>query len=234
MGTPDRPERPGGTAPHVLVPDVERPALDAADRHHLERVRRLRAGDPVSVTDGRGSWRWCRLGADLEPDGPVAHDPAPEPRLTLAFALVKGGRPELVVQKLTELGVDRIVPFLAERSVVRWDGDRAVRNAERLRRVAHEAVGQSRRTWAPEVGDPVTFADVAALPDSAGAELGGEPPSLRRPTLLVGPEGGWSSAERAALQATVGLARTVLRAETACIAGAAVLGALRSGVVGAR
>jgi 16S rRNA (uracil1498-N3)-methyltransferase len=227
----ERPDRPGGTAPHVVVADVAAPVLEEADRHHLERVRRLRPGDDLSVTDGRGSWRWCRFGPDLEPDGEVAVDPAPTPLVTVAFALVKGERPELVVQKLTELGTDRIIPFVAERSVVRWDPDKADRNAERLRRVAVEASMQSRRTWLPEVAVLTDFAEVSALPGSAAAEMGGGPPSLDRPTLLVGPEGGWSPAERAALGALVGLGPGILRAETAAITGAAVLCALRSGVV---
>lgn len=225
------PDRPGGTAPHVVVADVTAPVLAADDRHHLERVRRLRGGDLLSVTDGAGTWRWCRLGDDLDPAGPVRLDPAPEPPVTVAFALVKGERPELVVQKLTELGVDRIVPFLAERSVVRWVPEKAARNLERLRRVALEAAMQSRRTWLPEVAEVATFDEVAALPGAAGADLDGGPPSLSRPVLLVGPEGGWSPSERSALPAAVGLGPTVLRAETAAITGAALLCALRSGVV---
>lgn len=231
-GARERPPRPGGTAPHVVVPDVDRPELAPGDRHHLERVRRLREGDDLSVTDGRGAWRWCRFGVALEADGEVVHDPAPAPPITVAFALVKGERPELVVQKLTELGVDRIVPFLAERSVVRWEPDKAERNRERLARVALEAAMQSRRTWLPEVAPVTSFDEVVALPGAAGADRDGEPPTLDRPTLLVGPEGGWSPQERAALRSLVGLGPTVLRAETAAITGAAVLCALRSGVVG--
>jgi 16S rRNA (uracil1498-N3)-methyltransferase len=225
------PARPGGTAPHVVVDDVELPVLSVADRHHLERVRRLRAGDPLTVTDGRGRWRWCHLGPDLVPVGDTVHDPEPAPRITVAFALVKGERPELVVQKLTELGVDVIVPFLAERSVVRWDPERADRNAERLRRVAIEAAMQSRRTWLPEVAEVATFAAVAALPGAARADMDGTPPGLDRPTLLIGPEGGWSEEERSAMPAAVGLGPGVLRAETAAITGAVLLCALRSGLV---
>jgi len=228
------PERPGGTAPHLGVDDIDIPVIDADDRHHLEKVRRLRPGDPVSVTDGRGAWRWCRFGPELEADGPVERDPAPDPAITVAFAIVKGERPELVVQKLTELGVDRIVPFVAERSVVRWEPDKAARQAERLRRVAREAAMQSRRTWWPLVDDLGEFADVCRLPGAAGAERGGAPPALSFPTLLVGPEGGWSATERATLPALVGLGPTVLRAETAAISGAALLVGLRSGVVQSR
>ncbi len=232
MGTADElPGRPGGTAPHVVVGDVAALELGGADRHHLERVRRLRTGDLVSVTDGAGRWRWCRFGEELEPAGEVQVDPAPAPPITVAFALVKGERPELVVQKLTELGVDRIVPFLAERSVVRWEPDKAARNLERLRRVALEAAMQSRRTWLPEVAEVAGFDEVRALPGAAGADLDGSHPSLDRPVLLVGPEGGWSPDERAALPGVVGLGPTVLRAETAAITGAALLCALRSGLV---
>ena len=136
-----------------------------------------------------------------------------------------------MVRKLTELGVDRIMPFVADRSIVRWDGDKSDRNAARLRRVAVEASMQCRRTWLPEVADLATFAEVRALPGAAGAERGGAPPSLDRPVLLIGPEGGWSPTERAALPAVVGLADGVLRAETAAITGAGVLCALRSGFV---
>jgi 16S rRNA (uracil1498-N3)-methyltransferase len=225
------PSRPGGTAPHVVVADVAAPVLGEADRHHLDRVRRLRVGDLVSVTDGAGRWRWCRFGDSIEAAGDVRVDPTPSPPITVAFALVKGERPELVVQKLTELGVDRIVPFLAERSVVRWEPDKAARNLERLRRVVLEAAMQSRRTWLPELAEVATFDEVCSLPGAAGADLDGGPPSLERPVLLVGPEGGWSPVERAALPGAVGLGPTVLRAETAAITGAALLCALRSGVV---
>lgn len=231
MGAPAVP-RPGGAAPHVIVGDVDAPVLEAGDRHHLERARRLRSGDALSVTDGEGRWRWCRFGSTLVVDGPVVVDPAPNPPVTVAFALVKGERPELVVQKLTEVGVDRIVPFLAERSVVRWDGARATRHHERLVRVAREATMQCRRSWLPVVDEVTTFEVVAELPGAVAAERDGGPPSLDRPTVLVGPEGGWSREERRRLPASVGFGPTVLRAETAAIVAGATLAGLRAGVVG--
>lgn len=220
-----RPDRPGGTAPHVIVGDVERPELGSSERHHLSRVRRLRQGDPVSVTDGAGRWRWCEFGDELVPVDEVVVDPAPEPRLTVAFALVKGQRPELVVQKLTELGIDVIVPFVAARSVVRWDEARADRNHDRLATVAREAAQQSRRTWFPVV-EPVTdFTSVAGLPGAVQAERGGRPIDGAVSTVLVGPEGGWSPEELCL--PTVGLVGTVLRAETAAIAAAVLLAGRR-------
>ena len=221
----------GSQGPHVLVADVAAPTLDDDDRHHLERVLRLRAGDPLTVGDGAGAWRACRLGSEPDPVGEIQRVTRPTVSLTVAFALIKGGRPEFVVQKLTELGVDAIAPFVAARSIVRWDDDRAARHLERFRRVAREAVMQSRQAWLPTV-DPVTdFATVASLPGAAMADPGGEPVSLGRPTVLVGPEGGWSAEEREVGVPRVALGPAVLRAETAAVAAGALFGALRAGLV---
>ncbi len=212
--------------------DVDAPVLDDPTRHHFERVRRLRAGDELTVGDGAGRHRPVRLGSDLEPAGPVVVEPRPEPPVTVAFALVKGTKPELVVQKLTEVGVDRIVPFVAARSVVRWDDAKAARNAERLAVVAREAAAQSHRSWLPEVGAVATFADVAGLPGAALAHPDGGPLAPSHTTLLIGPEGGWDPEEEATALPRVGLGPTVLRAETAAIVAGALLAARRAGVLG--
>lgn len=216
--------------PWVFVEDVERPTLSPADRHHLERVRRVRTGDAVVVSDGAGRWRDGTLGGagTVDVTGEVQVDERPSPAITVAFALTKGERPELAVQKLTELGADVIAPFTAARSVVRWDAQRADGNVERLRRVAREAAMQCRRSWLPEVTPLGTFATVRALPDAALADAGGKPPKLDRPTILIGPEGGWDDDERACGLPTVGLGPHVLRAETAAMAAAALLGGLRA------
>src|SRR5205823_6066014 len=95
---------------HAFVTDLEHPALAPDDRHHLERALRLRPEEVVTVSDGAGGWRPCRFGTELEPLAPTIREVRLDPRLTVAFAPVKGDRPELVVQKLTELGIDRIVP----------------------------------------------------------------------------------------------------------------------------
>jgi 16S rRNA (uracil1498-N3)-methyltransferase len=213
----------------VFVDDVDRPMLSSADRHHLERVRRVRPGDEVVVSDGAGRWREGTLGTGggVDPTGDVQTDDRPTPSITVAFALTKGERPELAVQKLTELGADVIVPFTASRSVVRWDEQRADGNVERLRRVAREAAMQCRRAWLPEVGDLATFSAVSTLPDAALAEAGGKAPSLDRPTVLIGPEGGWSDEERACGLPSMALGPHVLRAETAAMAATSLLSALR-------
>ena len=225
--------KPDGTnGPHVFVDDLDLLELRDEDRHHLIRSLRLRPGDAFTASDGMGSWRMCRLGAASapEPDGEVVFVEAPRPRLTIGFALIKGGRPELVVQKLTELGVDAIVPFAAEHSVVRWDSNRAARHTERLRRVAREAAMQSRQVRLPEIGEAAEFAGLAGWPGATRADIAGDPLSLDHPTVLIGPEGGWSAAERSRLSA-VRVSSSVLRSETAAIGTAALLTALRDGLL---
>jgi 16S rRNA (uracil1498-N3)-methyltransferase len=115
--------------------------------------------------------------------------------------------------------------------VVRWDAERAARQGERLRTVAREAAAQSRRAWLPEVADLSTFAEVAALPGAVLAERTGPAPTLDRPVILVGPEGGWSPTELAAGLPLVGLGPHVLRAETAAVAAGLLLAGLRAGLI---
>lgn len=217
----------GRHGPHVLVDDVERPEPAADDRHHLDRVLRLRGGDPITVGDGHGRWRPCRWGSTVEAVGDVETVPEPAPRLSVAFALIKGGRPELVVQKLVELGIDDIRPFRAARSVVQWDAAKADKNHVRLERVAREAVMQCRRAWLPTVHPVADYETVSALPGAARADMGGVRVSMANPTVLVGPEGGWSADERAVDLPVVGLSTAVLRAETAAIAAGVLLAATR-------
>lgn len=254
VGGPPGPPGPPGAAPDpallaakalVFVSDISSPVLDADSTRHLLDVLRLRPGELVVASDGLGTWVQCRMAADttkqgghhhrdfasiLDVDGSPTVQAALGPQLTIAFAPAKGDRPEWVVQKLTELGVDRIVPITANRSVVRWEGDRAVRAVERLRRVAREAASQSRRTRLPEIA-PVS--SLLALEGLAGgrpslAHPGGSLPSLRNPVVAIGPEGGWDHEELARGVATVGLGPTVLRAETAALAAGTLLCCLRA------
>jgi 16S rRNA (uracil1498-N3)-methyltransferase len=154
----------------VFVDDPSHPVLTGDDARHLLDVLRLRPGE--SVVAGAGSWVPCRvagptggrapgeLDAVLVADGELVTATPAVPAVTVAFVPAKGDRPEWVVQKLTELGVDRIVPVTSRRSVVRWDPDRAERAAARLRRVAREAAAHLRWTirwwrWAPRGAGPM-------------------------------------------------------------------------------
>jgi hypothetical protein len=166
----------------VFVDDPKAPVVVRADVHHLLDVLRLRAGELVVVSDGNGRWVPCRVastaplqgsrraepGDVLVPDGPAEVMARLTPEVTVAFAPTKGDRPEWVTQKLTELGVDRVVPLRTSRSVVHWEGERGVKAVERLRRVAREAAAQCRRPWLPEVTDVCRLSDVPGL---AGAPL---------------------------------------------------------------
>ena len=222
----------GRGGPHVFVVDLSTPTLDEHDRHHLGRVLRLRDGDDLTL--GNGAGRWCRavyrVGGDPEPVGDVVAVPAPDPAVVVGFALIKGGRPEMVIQKLTELGVDRILPLSADRSVVQWDEAKASTQVERFRRVAREAAMQSRRAWLPTVEEMAAARDVQPAAGVVLAEPGGDPIDGSVRVLLVGPEGGWTDEELMG-HSTVGLGPTVLRAETAAIAAGTLLTALRDGRV---
>lgn len=215
-------------AAQVLVDDLDAPALGDAELHHLSRVLRLRPGAVVCASDGAGGWRLCTFSgtSELEDRGVHGRHPAPRYPVAVGFALVKGDKPELVVQKLTELGVDRIVMFGARRSVVRWDAARAERHLQRARRVAREACAQSRRLWLPTV-------ELAQLESLVGegvavAEAGGRPIGETDRMVLIGPEGGWERSELGGRE-TVALGSEVLRAETAAIAAGTLLCALRGG-----
>jgi 16S rRNA (uracil1498-N3)-methyltransferase len=228
---------------HVFLDElVDDARVGDDDGHHLARVRRVRAGETVTAADGRGAWRPYDVRAVTRDElvlaaaGRARVEPALTPAIEVAFALTKGAKPETVVQQLTELGVDRIRPFRARRSVVRWDAARAGAAADRLRRVAREAAMQSRRARLPVLDPPGDLTDLAGHPGvvlgdpEAGATTGatGLPPG---PSWLavVGPEGGLEPAEIAQLAPVLRLAvgHHVLRAETAAVAVAAVLVAAR-------
>jgi 16S rRNA (uracil1498-N3)-methyltransferase len=234
-------------AAQVFVEDPGRPIVSDVDAHHLGRVLRLRDGEEVIAADGHGLWArttWrnavalqpLTTGTGIGGEGNVQSEARPEPALTVAFAPVKGERPEWVVQKLTELGIDRIVPLRTERSVVRWSGARGQSTVEKLRRVAREAAAQCRRVWLPEVGDTLLFSDLAALGGPGEvvlAQLSGDRPTEAQRVVAVGPEGGWSTEELASGLPTVGFGLSVLRAETAAVTAGALLASLRTGTVAA-
>ncbi|HET8734728.1 MAG TPA: RsmE family RNA methyltransferase, partial [Anaeromyxobacteraceae bacterium] len=200
-------------------------------------VLRLEPGAAVEVFDGAGSaWDATLEGGALRLG---ERRPAPPPGATvwLAFALARGEKGDWIVQKGTELGAARLVPWEAERSVVRLDADRAADRARRWGRIAAEAARQCGRSDVPEVAVPGTLADALRAPDGfvrvafhAGA---GEPlagvvrPGAAGYLAVVGPEGGLTDREveacRAAGCAFATLGPRVLRAETAAVTAAALL-----------
>lgn len=223
---------PSGGGPLAFVTDLADPRLAPEDHHHLARVRRVRDGDPLVLADGSGRWVPARMRGE-HPDvvGTVVVARRPEPPVGVGFGLTKGSKPEWCVQKLTELGVDRIVPFVAARSVVRWDAAKVDAAASRFAKVAREAAMQSRSPWIPTVEPVAAAGDVLGVTGVCRADRGGAPPTLDHPLVLVGPEGGWDDDERVDGVPVVSLGAGVLRAETAVVTAGVLLTALREGLV---
>ncbi|MFK7918122.1 MAG: 16S rRNA (uracil(1498)-N(3))-methyltransferase [Ilumatobacter sp.] len=226
MPVPSIPDRLRNSSTHVLLPvgsesflDHDVIELDPDVEHHLTRVLRLRDGEPVSVTDGSGRWRPCRARLhgrnQLQADGDVHVQPE-RVRFTIASAIPKGDRVDWLVQKVTELGADRIVLMHAERSAIRWKHERATKQLVRLQRIADEAVRQSRRVWRCAVEGPVDAVDI--LDRAVVAEPGGRPISPADSLVAIGPEGGWSEVELRRAHDRVTVGGSILRTETAAVA----------------
>ncbi len=201
------------TAPavaHVFVEDVASDAdlwVEGDDGHHLQRVRRLRAGEGVTASDGNGRWRQCtvaELGEGrlrLTPAGPLTTEPALTPRLVIAFAPAKGDQAGAVVAQLVELGVDAVMPITVRRSVVRWDGARGEKARIRLGRVMREAAMQSRRSRLPELLAARSLSELAEHPGLVVADPRRRSRQRRERTLggrVAGGGGsrGWSRSHR--------------------------------------
>jgi 16S rRNA (uracil1498-N3)-methyltransferase len=238
------------SAPHLFADSVagDRIVIEGEDAHHAVRVLRLRPGERVTVSDGAGAVAEgvvADAGKTLIVDVTARRTVAPQaPRLTVVQGIPKTGKLDLVVQKLTELGVDEIVPLRTERSISKIDRDAKV---DRLRSIAREAAKQSRRAWLPVVRDPITVEDAAAddegatrgdgmaprevtlvLHEEAAARMLGALPDEApgRVTLVVGPEGGFSQKEIALLERRgflVSLGPQILRTETAALVAAALI-----------
>lgn len=215
----------GTPGPHVFVSSLVDPVIDEDDLDHLSKSLRMRAGDALTLSDGAGAWCRASFSPDGRPviDGGVQVIESPRDKTTVAFSLVKGSKPELVIQKLTELGIDHIVVLAAERSVVKWDEPKADRAKGRWERIIREASMQSHRVQLPELVGVLPAIDWIADNQVAIAHFGGEPIGSDHHSVAVGPEGGWSPNEVDAASHRVSLGDTVLRAETAAIAAGTLL-----------
>jgi len=209
-------------------------------------VRRLAPGERVDLTDGAGLLAECEVVAARPASGELdlgvlarRSEPEPQCPVTVVQAILKGDRGELAVELMTEVGIDTIVPWAAERCVARWCPDRADKALHRWRSSAREAAKQSRRSRFPEVTGQVQTAEVTdrvrgaalavLLDPQAGPSLTAVPrPAAGEIVLIVGPEGGISPRESAELTAAgaipARLGPSVLRGSTAgAVAGALVL-----------
>jgi 16S rRNA (uracil1498-N3)-methyltransferase len=216
------------SAAHVFVDQLDSPTLGDEDQHHLGRVLRLRDGESVTASNGRGQWRACvwRDGA-LEVVGEVVASAPPSVRCAVAFTPVKGDRNEWAVQKLTEIGIDEVIILApTQHSVVRWsDADKQLR---KLRVVAREAAMQSRRVWLPNIVGLAALHEVCAGDGAAVADPNGVALHAGVSLVVVGPEGGFAEEELPAGVPRVQLGDTILRAETATLVAATLLVARRA------
>lgn len=209
--------------------------------HHAARVLRVSAGERVIVRDGRGTVATCvvtsvskerRSGEWLIEAAveSVTKRPPMSPAVHVLAACPKGDRLAEMVEGLSQAGASSFTPLVAERSVV----DPGNAKIERLRRIASESLKQCRRDWVMDVHEPIEL--VAALERGAAAgwrmlvaDATGSraEPCDRDTALLVGPEGGWSEAERAIFDARglpmVRFGPHVMRIETAAVVGAAMI-----------
>jgi 16S rRNA (uracil1498-N3)-methyltransferase len=219
--------------------------LDGPEGRHAATVRRIGAGERIDLADGAGAVARCTVTAaeaarlvlrvddrDVEPE--------PEPRFVLVQALAKGERDDLAVEAATELGVDEVVPWQAQRSVVVWRGERGEKARRKWQSTVRAAAKQARRPRVPRVGALVHLDDLTGrvqqaalavvLHEDAEAPLAGVGlPAVGEVVVVVGPEGGISPEELQRLEAVGAVACRlgphVLRSSTAGPAALAVLSA---------
>ena len=217
--------------------------LSGAEGRHAATVRRLRPGERADVADGAGLVAECVVtghgAAGLELTVQARREvPRPDPAITVVQAIPKGDRGELAVEEMTEVGVDRIVPWAAARSVPVWQGARGERSLAKWRMTAREAAKQSRRAWIPEVTGVASAVQAAQLVGQTACAIVLEPgaavslgrlslPEAGELLVVVGPEGGITVEEAAAFRAAGAtacrLGPTVLRTSTAGTVAAAIL-----------
>jgi 16S rRNA (uracil1498-N3)-methyltransferase len=234
-------------APEQIANDAAR--ITGADHLHLARVLRARPGQSLVLLDNRGNAFKATLVAVNKAetvariDGVADLPPEPLVRITVAQALGKGDKFEQVIQHSTEIGASAFVPLRAERSVVDIPAARVPERVARWRQIAKGAAEQSGRGSIPAVSVPVTPAEALAATSAGECVLLLHPSSvalslaaalrqidvsgeLRRLTLAVGPEGGWSEAELTARNGAapdgvqpllVTLGPRILRTETAAL-----------------
>lgn len=220
--------------------------LDGPEGKHAVQVRRMRAGEAIQLSDGKGirarglvsGIRGSSLVVLVEE---VITEELPSRQITLVQALAKGDRDELAIQAATELGVTSIIPWQATRSISRWDGPKQAKGQARWQQIVSEAAKQSLRAFTPvvsniaetkELGLQVQTFDLVLVLDTTATKQLSELsiPKVGKLAIVVGPEGGIDQAELDLLEKAgavlVILGANVLRTSTA---GPALIAALLLG-----
>jgi 16S rRNA (uracil1498-N3)-methyltransferase len=215
--------------------------VDGQELQHLRRVLRLAPGDRITIFDDAG-WEHealiCSLSTERAEVRIIRSYQAQRESaldLTLALGITKGDKMDFVVEKATELGVCRIVPFASAYAVAKLEGGRAEKRAARWHKIALSAAKQSGRTRIPEILPPSEFRDFIAQTQADALKLifweketeqtlnhvHATRPTARSVMAVIGPEGGYSDDEIALARDyefnPVSLGRRILRAETAAV-----------------
>lgn len=212
------------------------------DEKHITRVMRMREGEEICcVSEGVGHiasiHRFDENGVTVKDTGNTFSTSELPVQVTLACGLPKGDKLELIAQKGTELGMTGMIPFQAERSVVKWDEKKGDKKTARLRKIAKEAAEQSHRTVIPDITEPLTFKDLLNHAESFEVLLFADEEEAKEGTsnkiavrlkkvyhgqsilVLFGPEGGLSRSEAQELRDAgflpISLGPRILRTETA-------------------
>ena len=208
--------------------------LDGEEGKHAASVRRMRVGELIALTNGKG----LRVRGSVESVEAkslsvsvteVIEEPRPELQIVLIQALAKGDRDELAIQAATELGAMTVIPWQAERSISRWDESKSIKGQARWQTICDEAAKQSLRVWFPKVGIPATTKQIVANIQEFDQVLVLDPSSAHgisslgklsgTVAIVVGPEGGIDPQELAMFEAAgatrVRLGTSILRTSTA-------------------
>jgi len=240
------------TTPRIYLPgsthlgDIR--TLDRKTRHYLKTVLRMKVGEPLRLFNGTGM-EYEALIRVLETDGATVEItkkralPARPFSITLAQGLPKADKMDFIIQKATELGADRIIPFPAVRSVPRLTPERAEAKTTRWRKIALEAARKCGRDQVPEISPLMPFADMLTAPDNAALKLlfweeetgtglreimhADACRDAQNFYVVVGPEGGFTEEEvemaRARGFISVSLGQQVLKVDTAALAVLSIL-----------
>lgn len=217
--------------------------ITGENARHISRVMRMTEGDKIVIVN-EGTAYVCTIQSIdqhvvVKQTGKTIPSPEMPVQVTIACGLPKGDKLDLITQKGTELGMYGLIPFTAERSIVKWDEKKGAKKTERLQKIAEEAAEQSHRTYIPVVNSPITFKqlmsqineyDIVLVADEEDAKSGQRTRfaeklkkvydnKLKSVLIIFGPEGGISRNEASMLKEagveTISLGPRILRAETA-------------------
>lgn len=212
--------------------------LGGAEGKHAAIVRRMRAGENIQLTNGNGLRIRGKV-ADVQKNGltvrvhQIENEKIPEIKITLIQALAKGDRDELAIQAATELGISSVIPWEAERSVTRWNGEKKLKGVARWQQIVVEAAKQSLQVRFPVVDSPADSKSIVNKIGDFDLVLVLDPTSSRgissisipekgNLAIVVGPEGGISETELASLLSAgaigVKIGEAILRTSTAGVA----------------